>query len=355
MEKNRFLALHFEMTNKCNLRCKHCYNINYLNSNNTDLTTEEVKKIIDKSIELGCKDIGFSGGEPFMREDFFEILEYVKKYPVHVLTNGLLLDHDNIKKLNKINNLIIEFRISLDGLEKHKKLRNVDYKTVLTNVKELLKNDYVVTINTMITNYNLDELEKMYELFKEIKIDRWRLDFVFSSGNAAINDFNFKNKMKLFDVIKHLITRYIQERPDFILDINKVFRSSFLNGYKQIYYNLESKPCEYQGSLTIRPNGDVSFCPSMNKVYGNILHNDINDIINTDGWKEFSNIKVKHLNDKCKQCEYMRYCGGGCRADGYYETGSLYGINDFTCELVKFYVDEIIPLIKNANKTNIHK
>lgn len=352
MNKNRFLALHLEMTNKCNLRCKHCYNINYLNSDNKDLTTDEIKQIIDKSIELGCEDIGFSGGEPFMRDDILELLEYSKKYPIHVLTNGLLLDSKMIEKLNKIDDLIIEFRISLDGLDTHRMLRNVDYKKVLNNIKELLKNDYVVTINTMITNYNLDELLEMYKLFKDIAIDRWRLDFIFNSGNAALNELYYKNKDKLFKTIKELIELYIKEKPSFIMDINKVFRSSFLDGYEQIYYTIDSKPCEYQGSLTVRPNGDVSFCPSMEKTYGNILKNSIEEITNSDEWKNFSNIKVKDLDKRCLDCKYMKYCGGGCRADGYYETGSLHGISDFTCELVEFYVNEILPLIKNENQSN---
>lgn len=352
MEKNRFLALHFEMTNKCNLRCKHCYNIDYLNSCNDDLTTEQVKKIIDKSIGLGCSDIGFSGGEPFMRKDILELLEYSKKYPIHILTNGLLLDKEMIKKLNSIEDLVIEFRISLDGLEKHKILRNVDYKKVLNNVKALLDNDYVVTINTMITNYNLDELMTMYELFKDIGIDRWRIDFIFNSGNAVLNELRYENKRKLLNAVKKLIKKYIKERPDFILDINKVFRSSFLDGYEQIYYDLNSKPCEYQGSLTVRPNGNISFCPSLNKTYGNILKDSIEDIVNSDGWREFSNIKVKDLDKKCLECKYMKYCGGGCRADGFYETGSLYGISTFTCDLVEFYVEEILPLIENENRKN---
>lgn len=352
MEKNRFLALHFEMTNKCNLRCKHCYNIDYLNSNCEDLTTDQIKRIIDKSIELGCQDIGFSGGEPFMRSDIIELLEYSREYPIHVLTNGLLLDSNMIKKLNGIDNLIIEFRISLDGLETHKMLRNIDYKKVLENIKGLLKNEYVVTINTMITNFNLDELLDMYDLFKEIGIDRWRLDFIFNSGNAALNELYYKDKDKLFKTIKRLIKTYIKERPDFIMDINKVFRSSFLDGYSQIYYTLESNPCEYQGSLTVRPNGNVSFCPSLEKTYGNILKDNIDDIVNSEGWKEFSNIKVKDLDKKCLDCKYVKYCGGGCRADGYYETKSLYGISDFTCDLVEFYVKEIIPLIENENSNN---
>lgn len=346
MNNNRFLALHFELTNNCNLRCKHCYNIKYLESNNNELSTDEIKKIISEAEKIGCRDMGFSGGEPFMREDFLEILEYSKRYPIHVLTNGLLLNKEMIEKINNIKDLLIEFRISIDGLDSHKKLRGVEYALVLNNVKELLKNGYVVTINTMITNDNIYELKKMYELFKDIKIDRWRLDFIFNAGNASVNNINYVGDEKFFGNIKELIETYIKERPGFEMDINKIFRSAFLNNFKSIRYNLDTKPCEYQGSLTIRPNGNVSFCPSMEHTYGNLLKDGIEHIVNTEKWKSFSNIKVKDLPSKCINCKYLDYCGGGCRADGYYATGDICGVCEFTCKLVKFYVEEIIPMLE---------
>lgn len=351
--EKRFLALHFEMTGKCNLRCKHCYNIDYLKSQTDDLNTEQIKKIIDKSIALGCKDIGFSGGEPFARTDILEIINYCKDYPIHILTNGLLITDDIIKELNNIDNLLLEFRISLDGLKSHSFLRNVQYDKTLDIIKKLLENDYVVTVNTMITDENLKELLEMYNLLKKMKVDRWRLDFVFNSGNANENSLKLTNTIELFKVLEKLIKTYIKERPDLILDINKVFRSSFLYGFEPFNYSLNSKPCEYQGSLTIRPNGDVSFCPSMNKTYGNILTEDVLEIIEKPEWKEFANIKVKDLDDKCKNCEFMKYCGGGCRADGYYDTGNIKGISSLNCELIKFFVKEVLPLIeccKNCEK-----
>lgn len=347
----RFLALHFEVTNKCNLRCKHCYNIDYLNSNKNDLTTEEAKMVIKKSIDLGCKDIGFSGGEPFMRDDIIELIEFSKDYPIHILTNALLINDDTIKKINNIKNVLIEFRVSLDGLKSHYLLRNIDYNLVLDKIKKLLLNGYVVTVNTMITDNNIDELLEMYKIFKNIGVDRWRLDFIFNSGNAQKNELLFNNKEKMFSVIKRLIKQYIKEKPEMILDINKLFRSAFLDGFESFSYNLNSKPCDYQGSLTIRPNGDISFCPSMNIVYGNILQDDITKIIKGDSWNKFASIRVRDLDKKCHKCKYLKYCGGGCRADGYYDTGNLFGISNFTCDLMKFYVEKVIPLIEK-NKIN---
>ncbi len=348
-DKDRFLALHFEMTNKCNLRCKHCYNIKYLDAGNKDLTTEQIKEVIDKSVELGCKDMGFSGGEPFARNDILEIFEYSKKYPIHVLSNGILIDEKMVEKLNGIDDLVIEFRISLDGFEGHDYLRKYDYKKVLKNIENLLENEYVVTVNTMITDNNLDQLIDMYEYFKKINLDRWRLDFIFNSGNALANNIRYNSEGKLFKILLELINRYIEERPEMVMDINKVFRSRFLEYANPMEYDLNTNPCGYQGALTVRPNGDISFCPSLETTYGNILRDDVNDIVNSEKWKEFAEIKVKDLPQKCHECKYLKYCGGGCRADAFYSTNDILGISEFTCELIGFFVDKVLPMINNIN------
>lgn len=341
----RFHSLHFEITHKCNLRCKHCYNINYLESDCLDLSLPDVKRIIDIAIDAGCKDVGFSGGEPFMRNDMLDIIKYVKNYPIHILTNGLLLNENLIGELNKIEDLLLEFRISLDGLTSHNKLRNVSYENVIKNIKLLLDNEYVVTVNTMITDDNIDELDSMYEMFKSIGIDRWRLDFIFNSGNADKNKIQYLNHAKIFSILKQLICKYIQEKPSFEFDINKIFRSVLLTNVTAWKYDLETTPCGYQGGLTVRPNGDVSFCPSLCITHGNIIADGLDSICSQSNWLEISSIKVKDVDNKCSNCKYLAYCGGGCRADAFYDTGSLYGVSDFTCKLIEFYVCEILPLI----------
>lgn len=340
MRKKRFNALHFEITNVCNLRCKHCYNIKYLESCNKDLSFDEVKIIIDKALLAGCTDFGISGGEPFMREDILDVLNYVKGYPVHILSNGLLISDEIIEKLN---DHLIEYRISLDGIKSHNLIRGVDSKLVIDRLKALVEAENVVTVNTMITNYNLNELSDMYELMKQLKVDRWRLDFIFDSGNANSNHMVYEDIDTLLKNLKEIIVKYINERPDFELDVNKIFRSSMLEGAKNLIYNLDSYPCEYQGSLTVRPTGDVSFCPSLDIVYGNILVEDLDDIVQKKAWREFETIRVKDI-ERCVACKYMPFCGGGCRADAYYEQGAFFEVSSLTCELVKFAVEEIQPL-----------
>ncbi|MBR2833081.1 radical SAM/SPASM domain-containing protein [Lactococcus carnosus] len=342
--KKEFTGLHFELTNQCNLRCTHCYNIDYLESNKEDLSTNEIKKIIDSALEIGVRDIGFSGGEPFMRKDIYDLLEYSKNNPVHVLTNGMFITKNTIKKLNAIDGLLVEFRISLDGLSSHKDIRGVSYKAALRGIKLLLDNGYVTSVNTMITNDNISQLMEMYELFSDIGLDRWRLGFIFSQGNAGKNSLSFDCKDEQLSKIKELILRHMNEKPVFEMDISKLYRSGVLDGAHIIQYDLESKPCSYQGALTVRPNGDVSYCPSLDIKYGNLVKDDINDVLNNPKWLDVYDFQVNQLPQKCLNCEYVKYCGGGCRADSYYDNNDLYSYSDMTCKLIKYYVEELAHL-----------
>ena len=343
--KKPFTGLHFELTNQCNLRCTHCYNIEYLDSSDDDIDVETIKRIIDKSLEIGCRDIGFSGGEPFMRKDILELITYAKDHPIHILTNGMLISQKVINQLNAIKNLLIEFRISIDGLKSHKNIRGIPYKYALNGVKRLLDNGYVTTVNTMITNENIDELMEMYELFKSMGVDRWRLGFIFGQGNASKNSLKFEGTEEQFLKIKELIVKHMKEPEVFELDVSKLYRSGIFEGAHLVQYNLDSHPCSYQGALTVRPNGDVTYCPSLDMSYGNILKDPIDKILNNPEWLRVYNFTPRQLPQKCQNCDLLKHCGGGCRADSYYDSNDLYSYSELTCKLVEFYAREIYPLL----------
>ena len=120
-----FLAV-WNFTNQCNLKCKHCYENSGLKPTPDELTTEEVKNIIDQFADIGVVALAFSGGEPLMRRDFFEIVEYAakKEFYVSIASNGTLITPSIAKKIKNAGVSYIE--ISLDGFEEeHDKFRGV--------------------------------------------------------------------------------------------------------------------------------------------------------------------------------------------------------------------------------------
>jgi len=107
-------TLWINVTGKCNLRCKHCFR----DSGNvwkSELTTQEIFSVIDQFASMGGKDLIISGGEPFLRDDIFEILEFAKKKVplVQIITNGTCITKEMANRLKKLEPLYLQ--ISIDG------------------------------------------------------------------------------------------------------------------------------------------------------------------------------------------------------------------------------------------------
>ena len=92
-EKGFPLRVMFELTYRCNFHCKHCYVPEHYRKKG-ELKTEEIFSILDQLKEIGCFYLGFTGGEPFVREDIGEILWYAKRcgFEIIIYTNGSLID-----------------------------------------------------------------------------------------------------------------------------------------------------------------------------------------------------------------------------------------------------------------------
>jgi len=97
------LRVMFELTYRCNFYCKHCY-VPFSYRKHKELETKEVFSILDQLADIGCFYLGFTGGEPFMREDILDILFYARKkgFEVIVYSNGSLIDEKTAKELARL-------------------------------------------------------------------------------------------------------------------------------------------------------------------------------------------------------------------------------------------------------------
>lgn len=338
--KQRFKRLHLEMTGFCNLRCKHCYNSQYYKE---ELSTSQIFKIIDLGKRLNFKNYAFSGGEPFTRKDLLKIIEYCPE-PIILLTNAYLIDDEMLEKIAQ-SKKIIEFRISWEGFEGQLKLRNKKPDYIFKMVRKILDSNLLVTLNTTLGQHNINELNRMYNKVRLLKVDRWRIDMPFLLGRYKDNQRALQiNQKKFSQPLKKLLEKYIKEKPNFELEIFNIFRSSTAFDNDIYQFKAADHPCSYQTGLTIRPDGQVSFCPTLNKVYGNILTTDLVEIISQKEWKQFEAIKIKDIK-KCIDCKFMKICGGGCRAESYYYTGDFFQPDPVSCEMMQFLYSEVVPIL----------
>jgi len=268
-------SVHIEITGRCNLNCIYCYNSKFKDKKkiSEEMNTEDIKRLITEASKMGCENFTFSGGEPFLRKDIFEIIEYCKGKRVNFLTNAKVLTKNFIKKLS-LYSQINEIKITLDGFSGHNKLRRgSNYKDVVESIKNLKKEGMKVVINTEITEINLAEMPKLYHLLKKLKIDRWRVDLPFIWGRYRKNYKNFKlpNFEKFILIFKDILIDYLKKKPSFELELFNIFKSE-ITPANLVRFNKKSHPCDYRtGSFPLRPNGDMVFCPSMDMPMSNFV------------------------------------------------------------------------------------
>ncbi|MBM3245431.1 MAG: radical SAM protein, partial [Candidatus Omnitrophica bacterium] len=158
------LAVAWSLTNKCNLNCIYCGH--HALDPGPELKTTEIFSIIDDLKLLGTKMISFTGGEPLLREDIKEIVDYTYKSGIRagINTNGVLFK----EKIEALNNLR-SINFSLDGPEEiNDFLRGKGvFKKVIESIKIALEKGMRVSIVTVLNKYNLSCVDYLVGLAKE--------------------------------------------------------------------------------------------------------------------------------------------------------------------------------------------
>lgn len=194
-------------TKTCNLSCKHCYANSDSKKCEGELTLKEAKEFIDDLKYFNVPVILFSGGEPLMRENFFDILNHTKERKIRstISTNGTLLDKDTCKTLKKID--VSYVGISLDGIgSKHDKFRGVkgSFDAALRGIRNCMELGQKVGLRFTINKNNYNQLKDIFYLIKEENIPRVCFYHLVYSGRGTkmINeDISKEETRKALDLI----------------------------------------------------------------------------------------------------------------------------------------------------------
>ena len=180
IEAKKIKTLWFNTGTLCNIECKNCY-IESSPKNNrlVYITFEEVKLFIDEAIDknLGTKEIGFTGGEPFMNKDVLKMIEYSlsKNLKVLVLSNAMKPMLNKREDLLKINHQDLTIRVSIDHYqkEKHEEIRGKNtFNVMMEGLKWLNQNNFNYTLATrLLWGEQEDQLRDNFNLF----IDKYNL------------------------------------------------------------------------------------------------------------------------------------------------------------------------------------
>ena len=180
IEAKKIKTLWFNTGTLCNIECKNCYiESSPKNDRLVYITFEEVKLFIDEAIDknLGTKEIGFTGGEPFMNKDVLKMIEYSlsKNLKVLVLSNAMQPMLNKREDLLKINHQDLTIRVSIDHYqkEKHEEIRGKNtFNVMMEGLKWLNQNNFNYALATrLLWGEQEDQLRDNFNLF----IDKYNL------------------------------------------------------------------------------------------------------------------------------------------------------------------------------------
>lgn len=207
----------WEITSKCNLKCLHCFV--KPTKNKKELTTKEALEIIDLLPKINVKKILFTGGEPLLRKDIFELIKKSIDKGIHVdlNTNATLIDYNIAEKLQKAK--LQEITTSIDGAnaKTHEKIRGVkgSFKKTIENIRILKKMKFRVDIVCVANKINKNEIENVIDLAFSLGADSITISNLIIKGNALKNLERLKLTSSDFSKIKKVIDKKREELSNF--------------------------------------------------------------------------------------------------------------------------------------------
>ena len=170
MPSLRYLEL--QITDRCNLRCRHCYIEDNIPK---ELSVRQITEILKEFEEMQGLRLMITGGEPLLHSGFETVNTLLPDFFLRkvLFTNGLLLSKAMLRRLH-----VDEIQVSIDGLEKaHDALRGAGtFKKAVAAVRHGLEQGFEVSVATMVHAKNLDDFDEMEKLFRELGIRDWTVD-----------------------------------------------------------------------------------------------------------------------------------------------------------------------------------
>jgi pyrroloquinoline quinone biosynthesis protein E len=179
-----------EVTYRCPLHCVFCYNpVNYA-ANKKELSTEQWKDVLRQARKLGAAQLGFSGGEPLVRDDLEELIGDAHQlgYYTNLITSGVGLTEARISKMKELGLDHIQLSFQDSTKEMNDFLSSTKTFDLKSRVAALIKKyDYPMVLNVVLHRYNLDHIGRIIEMAVEMGVEYLELANTQYYAWASIN------------------------------------------------------------------------------------------------------------------------------------------------------------------------
>jgi radical SAM protein with 4Fe4S-binding SPASM domain len=205
----------FNCTSRCNLRCLHCYSASDSSQRDDELTTAQAKKLLSDLLEASCPVVLFSGGEPLLRPDLFELLAEAKRIGLRTVlsTNGTLIDADTARKLADAE--VSYIGISIDGPEKfHNRFRQTSgcFKAAMAGYDNCRNAGLRLGLRFTINGANKRQVPAVFDICKKNGIRRLCFYHLIRSGRAS----QIESQILTQPQTRRVVDTIIQKTDDYV-------------------------------------------------------------------------------------------------------------------------------------------
>ncbi len=364
--KDRRPIVVWNLTRTCNLKCVHCYTASEAKKYSGEITTAQAKATLDDLADFKVPAVLFSGGEPLVRPDLFELAGYARSLGLHVVlsTNGTLIDRETAQRLKDLNFAYVGISLDSAIAAVHDEFRGVAgaFDRTIAGFRNCKAVGQKVGLRLTLTNHTAENLDLLFDLIEREGIDRACFYHLCPAGRGK--DVNAPSAEQARAAVDTIITRtdgLIQSgRRVEILTVDNPCDGAYLH----LRMQREDSPRSQQVLDMLNWNGggryssgvgiaDIDFLGnvhadqfSMFRSFGNVKDRKFSDI-----WQDTSDDVMAGLKDRlprltgrCAGCRFKDFCAGGLRARAEIATGDPWA-SDPACYLTD---DEIAPVAAMA-------
>ena len=326
----------WNITRTCNLRCVHCYNDSGIGKSSSEITTEKAKAAIDDLSAFGVPSILFSGGEPLMRHDLFELIGHAvgKGVRTVISTNGTLIAEDTAKQIKQLG--VSYVGISLDGIGPiNDRFRGITgaFERAVQGIRNCQRAGVRVGLRLTLTQRNVQDIDGLFEFFGAEGIERVCFYHLVPSGRGAAianEDLTHAQTREALDRIlaKARLLKQSGRKTD-ILTVDNHVDGVYL--YRKLLAEGSPRAQEVWDLLTWNGGGLYSSGVGIGCIdYNGRVHPDqfwwhydlgsLHDRLFSEIWTDPAEPLLQGLRDRrsrikgrCRLCRYFDACGGSLR------------------------------------------
>jgi len=328
-------SVHVDLTYRCNERCIHCY---LDHEDHGEMNTAEIKDVLEQLAQSGALFLAFSGGEIFLRNDLFELIEFARSlhFDISLKTNALLIDAERARKLRALSVRRIQISIYSAEPAVHDAITKVrgSLERTLTAIRFLQAEGLQVKIACPLMKQNLMAYRNVQALAAELGVP-YVLDMTITpkmDGDMSL--LQLRNPAQdLLPILQDPTLNPPSSSQDGAQEAQLTTGSATSSGIESQAY--EDIPCSAgHNSCYISPYGEVFPCVQMPVATGNLRQQRFDEI----WFKSPEMERVRAVRESqlpvCSKCSIRQYCER-CPGLAQMEGGDLLGAYERACDLAE--------------------